>query len=153
MQYFKQQCEVKEQTIQNCMGATGLTLLSSSLNRSRVAIVNMWEVWSTSLLLPAWEYLSKDKRVIFFTKFLQIKKTIYKRERERANSLYHSRLQFWNRMQTLYSGVHITGVSQIKQTSTMTLEAHIELPKDIKSWRRGKNLYTKMKRAFLRAYR
>lgn len=57
MQNIKQHSERKEQTIQNCMGATALTLLSSSLNRSRVAIVNMWEVWSTSLLLPEWEYL------------------------------------------------------------------------------------------------
>lgn len=26
-------------------------------------------------------------------------------------------------MQTLYRGVHVTGISEIKQTSTMTLEA------------------------------
>lgn len=48
-------------TIQNCIGATGLTFLSSSLNKSRVATVKRWEDWSKSVLLPDCGYLSSKR--------------------------------------------------------------------------------------------
>lgn len=45
--------------IQNCMGTTSLTFLSSLLNKSRDTQVNTWEDRSKSFLLPECGYLIK----------------------------------------------------------------------------------------------